>query len=521
MQPQSPQMQFTPPPSQDGSDAEVEKQWIIDQWYGGISDPEKQIVRTSYLLEKQYQFYFGANVDILQDAGWLTLNRSSVLDTTPASGAALTAMPKWIVSGQPYNSNIYIYCADGTMWQRDTNGKYTFLFTAQDSQGNGMAQWQGFLYYTTNSSIGIWGPITSPITSLKNNDAYLQVGFNNTAKTGLAPINASLPFLSIGHGNALGKFDGTNWTPNILTFPTGVYVRSMDNVNQMLGIATATGQGTLQSDIGYIFLWDGANYTYNAFVVADGGVDVVLNNKNRLLSLIGSTNNLYSDVSPFQKVQRIPKMRTSETVQVLPGAATNYKGISMFGIAASTTSQLLQQGVYHYGARSDAYPEGLNFDFTISTGNTQNIAIGALFGAGAQLFIGWQDNNGASPTYGIDVVQPSNPYYATGYVEGCIVDDMRPVDDKNGLTIKCSHLPLNAGESIQLAFKVNRGTYILSTPNNTVGSVLTKFPIINDYAQFKELQAKVILGAGTGGLTSPTVTTLGAAYMPQLTQSQY
>lgn len=503
----------TAPPNSD-SDSESEKQWIIDQYYGGISDSEKQIVRTTYLLEKQYQFYFGQNIDILNDAGWVNLNRATVLDS-PAG--MITSLPKWIVSGQPFNSNIYIYCANGDMITRDVNGKYTKLFTAQDSQGNGLAQWQGFLYYTSNSSIGLYGPITS--TTPARNDAYLQVGFNNTAATGLAPINSSLPFLAIGHGNNLGKFDGTNWTPNALTFPTGSYVRSLDNANQMLAIATASGAGTLQTNKGYIFLWDGANYTYNAFVVADGGVDVILNNKNRLLTVIGSTNNLYTDISPFQKVQRFPKLRTSDTIQVLPGSATNYKGVALFGIAASTTSSALQQGVYHWGNRSDAYPEGLNFDYTISTGNTTNIQMGALFGAGAQLFIGWADNN--LGTFGIDVVSQANPYYANGFVEGVIVDDMRPVDDKNALTVKCSHLPLNVGESIQLAFKVNRGTYILSTPNTTVGSVLTKFPVIGDYAQFKEIQAKVILGSGTNNATTPTVTTLGVAYMPQLTQSQY
>lgn len=511
-----PQLNYVPqqPQGQDDSDSEAEKQWILDQWYGGISDPEKQIVRTTYLLEKQYQFYFAQNVNILEDAGWATLNRSTVLDSPTG---LITSLPKWIVSGQPYNSNLYIYCANGDMFQRDQNGKYTKLFTAQDSQGNGLAQWQGFLYYTTNSSIGIYGPITSPITSLAKNDAYLQVGLNNTATTGLAPINASLPFISIGHGNSLGKFDGTNWTPNALTFPNGTYVRSMDNANQMLAIATATGSGTNQSNRGYIFLWDGANYTYNAFVVADGGVDVILNNKNRLLTVIGSTDNLYTDISPFQKVQRFPKLRTAETIQVLPGSATNYKGVATFGIAASTTSSTLQQGVYHWGNRSDAYPEGLNFDYTISTGNTTNINIGAIYGAGSQLFIGWQDNN--TNTFGIDVVSDSNPYYPSGFVEGLIVDDMRPVDDKSALTIKCSHLPLKTGESITLAFKVNRGTYVVSTANTTVGSVLTKFPVIRDYAQFKEIQAKVILGSS--GSTTPTVTTLGIAYMPLLTQSQY
>jgi hypothetical protein len=247
------------------------------------------------------------------------------------------------------------------------------------------------------------------------------------------------------------------------------------------------------------------------------GVDTILNNKNRLLTINGSNGSLYQNVSPFQNLMRFPKLLFNDNIQVHPGAATNYKGQALFGIAESTSSSLLQQGVYHWGNRNDNYPEGMNFDYTISTGNTQNISMGALLGTGDQLFIGWQDNN--TGAVGIDMVSSANPYYSTAYVEGVIVDDMRPVDDKNALTIKCSHLPLNPGESIQLAFKVNRGVYVLSTLNTTVGSVLTKFPVIGDYAQFKEIQAKVILGSP--GTTTPSVTTLGAAYFPQLTQSQY
>jgi len=509
----NPQMTFVPPSPTDQQGDEEAKQWVIDQFYGGISDAEKQIVRTTYLLEKQYQFYFAQNGDILNDAGWFTINRSTVLDSPTGM---ITALPKWIVSGQPYTSNIYIYCADGKMFSRDANGQYKFLFQAQDSQGNGLAQWLGYLYYTTNSSVGIYGPVSSPNPATRN-DSYLTQGFNNTALTGLAPINTDLPFLSIGHGNNLGKFDGTNWTPNQLTIPNGSYIRSMDTANNMLSIATASGQGTLSKSVGYIFFWDGANYTYNNWVRADAGIDVVLSNKNRLLSVVGANNALYTDTSPFQSFQRFPKLRTSDRIQVLPGSATNYNGVALFGVANTTTSSTLQQGIYHWGNRCDAYPEGLNLDYTISTGNTTNISIGATYSTGQQLFIGWQDNN--TGTYGVDIVSGSNPYYNSAFIEGLVIDDMRPVDDKNGLTIKCSHLPLRAGEGIQLAFKVNRGSYVLSTTNNVVGSVYTKFPIIGDYAQFKEIQAKAILSST--GATSPTLTTLGVAYMPQLTQSQY
>jgi len=506
---------FVPPSTPDAQQDETEKQWIIDQFYGGISDAEKQIVRTTYLLEKQYQFYFAQDGNILEYSDWFQINRSSVLDS-PASGPnMLTAMPKWIVSGEPYTSDIYIYCADGKMFSRDQNGNYTFLFQAQDSQGNGVGQLLGYLYYTTNSSIGIYGPLGSPAAT--NQDSYLTQGVNNTRNTGLAPVNVDFNAVLIGHGNNLGSYDilTGDWSPTFLTFSLGSYVRSFDNVNQMLGIAVSR-YGAFSRNLGYIYIWDGQNYTFNAFTPTDGPVDVILNWKNNLLTVVGSANMLYQGMSPIQAQQRFPKLTQNDQMQILPGAVTEYKGQAMFGVY-QTTSSIFQNGVYHWGNRNDQYPAGYNFDYTISTGNTTNVSIGALFGTGDQLFIGWADNN--TGTFGVDIVQSSNPYYPSAFVEGVVIDDMRPVDTKNALTIRASHLPLNEGESVQLAFKTDRGVYILSTLNEVEGSVTTTFPIIGDYAQFHELQAKAVINSP--GTTTPTLTTLGAAYMPQLTQSQY
>jgi hypothetical protein len=506
-------MLTTPPPAPDASGDESERQWILDQFYGGISDAEKQIVRTTYLLEKQYQFLFAQNGNILEYPNYFQINKAAIKDSPTSGPAQLTAIPKWIVSGQPYTSSIFIYCADGKMFSRDINGNYTYLFTAQDSQGNGLGNFLGFLYYSTNSSLGVYGPLGSP--AAVNNDAYITTSVQNTKATGLAPINTKFSAVMMGHNNLLGKFDGTNWTPNILTLDNASYVRSMDFVNQMLGIAVSTN-GSLAPNQTLAYIWDGANYTFNAFTPMDGPVDVILNWKNNLLSVIGSAGMLYMGMSPVQAQQRFPKLTNHDTIQILPGAVTKYKGQAMFGISG-TTAVGFQNGVYHWGNRNDNYPAGFNFDYTISTGNTQNVQIGALFGSGEQLFIGWADNN--TGTFGVDVVQDSGPYYSSAFVEGVIVDDMRPVDDKTALTLKASHLPLNSGESIQMAFSINRGPYVLSTLNTTPGSVLTKFPVIGDYASFKEMKCKFILGGN--GSTTPTLTSIGAAYFPLLTQSQY
>lgn len=509
-------MSLTPSPSDEANaPAESEKQFILDQFYGGIADYEKQIVRTAYMLEKGYQFAFAQNGNILELPNHFTINKSAVQDSPNSGANQITSLPKWIVSGQPYTSNLYIYCQNGDMFSRDVNGNYTKLFTAGNSQGNGLGQWLGYLYYTTNSSVGLYGPLGSP--GAVNNDGFLGQGFNSylVTQTGIAPINTQFSAVMVGHGNNLGKFDGTNWTANQLTLSTGTYIRSMDFVNQMLGIAVST-PGSLAPNPTLLYIWDAANFTFNAFVPADSPVDAILNWKNNLLYFANST--VYQGMSPQQSQQRLPKMTFYDSAVILPGAVTKYKGQAMFGVCGSTTSSGLQCGVYHWGNRNDNYPAAMNFDYTISTGNTTGVQIGALFGSGDQLFIGWGDSN--TGTFGVDVVQPSNPYYSSAYVESLIIDDLRPVDDKNALTIRSSHLPLRSGESIQLAFKINRASaYTLSTTNTTVNSTTTSLRLPNNYTNFNELQCKFILGSQ--GATAPTFTSVGAAYMPLLTQSQY
>lgn len=506
-------MAVTPVSTPDEQGDEAEKQWIIDQFYGGISDAEKQIVRTAYLLEKQYQFFFAQNGNILEYSSWFQINRSAVRDS-PTSGAnQITALPKWIVSGDPYTDKVYIYCADGKMFSRDASGNYLYLFTAANSRGNGVDMAGGYLYYTTNNTLGIYGPITGVAT---NNDSYV-IGLNNTSASGLAPVSATFNNVNVGHGNYLGVFDilTSNWTNNYLTADTRTYIRSFSNVNQMLAVGQSD-VGSLNANLGYVSVWDGQSTNFNTFSMTDGPVDALLNWKNNLLTFIGSANMLYQGMAPITANQRFPKLTQSDRTVILPGAVTEYMGQAMFGIY-STTSSIFQNGVYHWGNRNDQYPAAMNFDYTISTGNTTNVAIGALYGTSTCLFIGWADNN--LGTYGVDIVQNTNPFYSSAFLEGVIMDDLRPVDTKNLLTIKCSHLPLNTGESIQLAFKINRGGYILSTVNSTAGSTYTKLNVPPNYSGFTEAQCKVIIGSP--GTTTPTVTTLGAAYMPLLTQSQY
>lgn len=466
------------------------QQIVLDQFYGGISDPEKQIVRSAYYQEKQYQFGFGQNINVLEDSGQFQLNPK----TTKESGSVITGLPKWIVTGQPYTSNVYAYDANGHIYQR-SGTTWTDIRTVSNSHGQGMCVFNDYLYYVQDSQVGRYGPLSGVPTFTDN----WQTGLTNTATTGYAPI---MPFslgLVIGHANAVAYWDQVTYTAQKLLFPPGLQVRSISNQDEFAVFGTFSGTDVTKSDIGYMYLWDGVSQTFNNFYKADGGINVMLSNRNRLLSYIGSGGTLFMDVSPMKAAQQLPKLQIQDAVEIYPGASTNWKGLALFGIAGAVTSSTLVEGVYHWGNRADAYPEGLNLDYTISTGNTTSIKIGALAGIGNDLFIGWEDDNGGT-TYGIDRVSNSGNVFATGYMETTVIDNKLPFDEKLALRLKLAHAPLRSGESIQLAYKINRGAYTTSSANSTVGSTITTFPVAAP-GRFRELVAKVILNATT---TTPT-----------------
>lgn len=483
--------------------------YTYDQWYGGVSDIDKLIVRTSYYVEKEYRFYFGQNLNILDDGGQFSLQPAAVKD----SGSIITGLPKWIVSGQPYTANTYIYDANGVIYQRDKNGTYTVLRSVPNSHGQGLMVWNDYLWYVTDQSLGQYGPLDSPTPAF--NDAW-QTGLINTAKTGFSPLLPIQAGFVVGNSNAVHFYDGVTWHPSKLVLQPGVQIRSLTYSGEFVVFGTYTGASITSSDDGFYYYWDGVSSNFNRFIEMDSGVNAVLNNKNRLLSVVGGAGYLYMDDNPAKKAYKFPKSTVVSNLEIYPGAVTNWRSMALFGVAASTDNTKLVQGIYHWGSRGEAYPEGMNLDYTISTGNTSNIAIGALLGSGNQLFIGWQDNNGGT-TYGVDVINYNGTSYSSGFIETTFIDDKRPADDKLALTIKVTHLPLRAGESITLAYNINRGGYITSTANTTVGSVLTRLNINN--ARFKEFQIKVTLNQ-TGG-TTPYGTTIALAMRTLVNEKAY
>lgn len=466
----------------------------------GVAESEKEGLAGSY--------FFSEHINIYKDP------RSIELFPAPlkVSGSAVTDLVKWIVTATGYDNFVYGYGSTGNFYRQNGAGTWEKLQSTPASVGQGMDVHNNYIIYTQDRQVGRYGPLDDGSASPTFTDNW-QTGLNSTNATGFAPVKSFKEGFAVGHGNKLGWWDGTIWTADRLLLPPGFNIRSLEVFNEYLVIGCWKGSAVTDNEEGYLFFWDGTSDTFNYFVTAqDGGALALLNSKNKLISFLGSDGVFYKDYTPFTKVQQIPKLNISEYIDIYPGAVTNWRSISFFGIAGSTNAQNVLRGVYGYGSISSKYPDALCLAFSISTGNTDsNVKIGAVKGIGNVLYIGWQDGT----SFGVDKVTNSNSCYTSGYLEQLIFDNSSLYREKRAERIKATHLALTSGQSIMLSTSIERGAYEDSTPN-TSGTETNFDP---KKTRHKEIQNKVTLNSSSG--TSPRVTSLSMLYDDQKAEQQF
>lgn len=469
---------------------------ILTQKYfnGGIADSEKEGI--------QGAFYFGRKLDIFRDP----LSFTVIQKTAKISSTTVVDLPKWIVSGAPYDTNSWAYGDAGHIYKITSGDSVSDERTVSNSGGQGMDVLDDYLYYMQDTQLGRYGPLSGGAAFTDN----FSTGLTSTAGFDLGPVKAFNGQIYAGHGNNLLETDGTTTTKLKLVLPTGLYIRSLEVIDEFLVIGTQKGTDITKNDEGYLFFWDGSSTTYNFFVkVEEGGVGALLSSKNRLLSVLGTKGIIYANYSPFQRLQQIPFVGAGKYVDIFPGAVTVWQGIALFGFGGATDSASVYQGVYQWGTRNERYPECLNYAWEISTGTSQGtgMKIGSLKGLGNKLYIGWKD----ASNYGIDKVTIDAAPYAQGIMECLIFDDRRIGEDKLALLIKASHLALATNESIQLGYKKDRATnYTTDTANSTVDTIETRLPPAIADSRHREFQFEVLLNASSS--TAPTVTGIGFKY---------
>jgi len=467
----------------------------VKNFNGGFSDSEKEGIKGAFLN--------GQSLDLHTEPTSVTVLPQSV----DISGGQVTGNIKWIVSGKPYDTNVYFIDEDGQLYRLTNADVFSVVTQIANCVGQGLELHSDYLYYTQNTQLGRYGTLSSGVPTF---DDDFQVSLNPTNASGFAPLKAFKEGLAVGNGNDLGWWDGAVWDQDRIILPPGFNIRCLEVLDEFLVIGAWRGDSITDSEEGYAFFWDGSSTTFNFFVnIPEGGINALLNSRNRLLSIVGSSGIVYLGHSPFTKMQQLPRMTPKKYIEVYPGAVTNWKGMALIGFSADTDNADILQGVWQWGARSDKYIEVLNFAYPISTGTVTGtgVQITAIKGIGDRLYIARNDN----ADHGVDRVLQTNAPYATAFWESLIFDDNRPGDEKQAQILKVTHKPLQAGESIQLGFQPNRsGSFTFDIANTVVGTTETRYPIDSAISRFYECQLRVNIV--TAPTSAPTLTSVALYY---------
>ena len=414
----------------------AKKVWRLNKWYGGISTGNKIGIDGSFSFGQGLDF--GSNPDLLQSN--YALEKSSSTN--------VTGLPKWIVQNA---TTYYAYADDGKIHSNASS--WTSLRTVANSGGQGMEIFNDYLYYTQDTQLGRYGALSG---SPSFTDNY-QTGLTDTSAHNFAPMKVFLNKLCVGHGRTISTLDDSaTWVASAITLPIGWVIKSMEVRGDFLYIGCFKGTSVTDYEEGALFTWDGTSSTWNsAEFINESGVNALINQNDTIYAFAGTRGNIYQYVNgQYVKIKRIPNIGVGEYADVYPGAVTTFNGLLHFGTSGDTDSATLYQGVYTWGQVEKNYPYVLNYDYPISTGNTQatNISIGAVKAVSpTKLYVGWKDDS----TYGIDLISTSNQQSTVVY-ESLLHDDNQPYRRKTYQDIKLLTSTLASGDSVVVKYKADR-----------------------------------------------------------------
>ena len=445
---------------------------VIEKFYGGWSLGSKsgQMGTCRYSIGLNYK----------DDPDHITANKA----LAKQSVAIVTDLPKFITS---YNALLYLIGSGGKIY-KNTAGTYSALRTVANCKGQGLAIYNAYMYYRQNTQIGRMALAGEAFT-----DAWTTTNVQTVVDWGV--MTTFLNLLLVANGRYLGTWDDATWTYNKLTFPVGYFVRDIGVMGEYAVIAVNDNENITQAKRGWLFFWDGTSSTYNFFteVLEGGGISSIQANQEAVFVFAGS--NIYRYNGATNKIKKIPYIGEALTAYVYPGAETNYKGLCLFGLAGGT-STTAYRGVYSFGQPEIGYPEGLNFEYPISTGTVQGtgLEIGAIQSVGSDLYVGWKDGS----SYGMDKLSTTVNQLSVDY-QSLIVTTNNP----NAITReKLFFKPLASGEVITLQIKIDQGTWetVGTASYATDGAVTTK--LFAHGFRCDDLEVRVTL---TGSSTMPSV----------------
>jgi hypothetical protein len=374
--------------------------WTIQRAIGGFSDGSRSGPRDSYR--------YGEFIDYKTDPDSLAVLNAATDD----SSSTYSALPLWCETN---GSRVFIYDKAGNLYERTAANTHTLLRAVSSSKGQGLAIFNGVLYYALTAALGSYN-----LTTLAFNDSAQTL----TSNERYHPLKSFLNLLVVGNGQYVATLDDSGvWNATRLSLQPNEEVRCLEVWDSYIAIGTQFFGSSSAVPRGNIYLWDGTSQFSNEVIPTTGAVQALCSDNGTLICFIGAQADMYAFTGGRPvKIKEIPRVNNGN-IEVLPGAVSPWRNQIRFGTAAGT-SNTAPKGIYTYGSSEDSIPKSLSFDFAPSndvyTGAGVSIGFFKQLSATQALF-SWEYNG----TYKVDRITTES--YATEAVyESLIFDNQRP-----------------------------------------------------------------------------------------------
>lgn len=455
--------------------------YIIKSYRAGVSEETDKGVAGS--------FKYGYGLDIHKRLDSLTSKQAmATILGSGATGTTLTGIFKWFVQGM--DGTTYCFGANGSIFTRDGDGVWTFVYNDENGDIRGATDWKQsdgsyYLYWATATSLarkplqGSPPSVDTSLPSLVREARWTDVTADYKTTLNDVPwhtMKMASGQVAIANGESLGsiEFDG-DFVASSLNIRPGNLIKAIEERDDYTILGSERQDN---SEEGHLWSWltTATNYIQKKRIPIQG-VNALLSTEFSLLQGGDDGEIFLADFNTPVPLITIPGGGKAD-----PGGVSIENDLASFGIYGGS-----YPGIWSYGRRQKNRPFALNYDYRLAgtvAGSTIS-TISAVAVIDGLLMASWGATEGSTNDYGVDMV--SSTTKATAVYEGLEFNAKAPQTKKFFESIKLTMTPLPNGTSIAVKYKIDHETnwhYAISeggaTTFSTANAVEAEFKITED-----------------------------------------
>jgi len=388
--------------------------------------------------------------DIHSEPGITKVNQA----LTKESG---TTIDDLVLCGVPCSDgSTYLFgSTNGKVWKRTSGGVYSLEATVSPAAGAvgvlGAKEYEGYIYYATQSRLGRWQIGTAWSTRNDNFGTFTKTDAN------WHPMITLNLVLYIGDGNLVAQVDAGVFSPDALDlpFPSEVRIKCLGQMGTDILMGTYVNSNLVSTEI---YRWNTWSVSFtNSDPIPEVGINSFIPIDNGVIVNAGTKGNIYiyngSTLEPYKQIKGTWDATTNKAT-VNPNAGLNFNGLPIFGLSYQVGTPA-NTGIYSLGRANRNYPIVLNGEVGISTGNLSKVEIGCILPAGDIYLVCWKDTT-TGTVYGVDKLDLTLKYTNAYMTTRAIMANRFALLNYNVVNIAYRTLPANT--TFTISAKVNGGS---------------------------------------------------------------